>query len=207
MIFVADGAGLHCRELPGAQHGGTVVLSADHQFHGHGKHLLDIFEQLTAHVFGELHQRGALLLSGLLIHEENRLGRVRILVRVSQSTFCSDGSSDGQALQRHAIPGSALDVPGKDGFVPYQVNFAVCEALTGVNIGAARFQIIAANLLGGKRKTKENQNEQEHRCCPKSTPAIILLRLRRRIDLAKVAKLGNYFISTPSGGIEGLDTQ
>src|SRR5437868_7540360 len=42
MIFVADGAGLHGDELPGAQHGGTVVLSADHQFHGYGKYLFHI---------------------------------------------------------------------------------------------------------------------------------------------------------------------
>jgi hypothetical protein len=39
-------------------------------------------------------------------------------------------------------------MPGYDRLVPDQIDLAVREALAGVHVGAARFDVIAADLLG-----------------------------------------------------------
>jgi hypothetical protein len=87
-----------------------------------------------------------------------------------------DSCCHGKSFEVDTIPAAILYPPCQDGFVSYQIYFAVCEALAGVNIGAAGFHIIAANLLGKKwcgqskhRKGSANQLKTHKTASKKTT--------------------------------------
>src|SRR5207245_1717798 len=87
------------------------------------------------------------------------------VILLAQRALCPYGRRDRKAVEWHAIPRSTLHVPGKDGLVSHQVHFAIGETLASVDIGTARFQIVAANLLSGcgKRKPKNcHQGTDRH---------------------------------------------
>ena len=77
-------------------------------------------------------------------------------------------AGDRQAVERYAVPTSALDVPGQNGFVADEVDFAVGETLSSVNVSAASLDVVAANLLA-ERQCRKRQ-EYNARECKESMP-------------------------------------
>jgi hypothetical protein len=171
MVFFVNGAGLHGCELPGAQQRYSVMLGIDHQFHGRKNYSLRVTQKFTSHLVRESDQRGTLLRGRLVVHEKNGLRRIGIRVWITQSGVGMHGGGNRQTVQRNPVPASALDVPRQDSLVAHEVDFAVGETLSGVYVGAAGFDVIAANLLPeGRCRKKQECTAKESREMPHRSP-------------------------------------
>src|SRR5579862_38543 len=159
VVGVIKRAGLHSCESSGTERCDAVMLGINNQLHRSGKHLLSILKQLAAHLVSKGNQSCLLLLIGLIINQKNRFCRVRVGIRVAQSSPGLDGRGNGVSVQCNTIPTSALNVPGEDRFIAYEIDFSVGEALPGVHIGAAGFDVVAVNLLC----RRQDGEDQEYR--------------------------------------------
>ena len=167
MILVIDRTGLHGGELSGTQQCYSMMLRTYGEFHGRGNYLLSVAEKFASHLMGECDQGCALLQSCLIIDDEDGLCWIGIRVWIAQSGAGMHGGGDGQAVEGDAIPASALDVPCENGLVADEVDFAVGETLSGVDVGTAGLKVVAANLLA---ETEPRESQERH--AQKTTPAI-----------------------------------
>src|SRR5271170_5620431 len=159
MIVFIDRAGLYRSELSSSQQSYAVMLPIDHQFHGRGDYLLRVTQKFTTHLVREGDQRRALLLGRLVVHKKHSLRRIGIRVRIAQRRVGMHSGGDGQAIQRNAVPASALDVPCQDGLIAHEVDFAIGETLAGVDVRAAGLDVIATNLLAERRGRKSQKRD------------------------------------------------
>ena len=105
-----------------------MTLVVDDQFHDRGDHAFYVAQKLASHLFGESDQGSALLWVGLLVDDEDSLGRIRIGVGIAQGGAGANYGGDGESVELHAVPASALDVPCQNGFIADEIHFAVSEA-------------------------------------------------------------------------------
>jgi hypothetical protein len=171
MVFFVNRAGLHGRELPGAQQRYSVMLRIDHQFHGRRNYSLRVTQKFTSHLVRESDQCRTLLRSCLVVHEKNSQRRIGIRVWITQSGVGMHSGGNRQSVQRNPVPASALDVPRQDGLIAYEVDFAVGETLSGVYVGAAGLDVITANLLPESRcRKKQECNAKKSKEMPHGSP-------------------------------------
>ena len=161
MIFVIDGAGLYGREPSRSKQGYSVALGIDYEFHGGGNHPLRMTQQFSSHLARKCDQRRGLLQSRLIVHQEDSLSGIGIRVGIAQGGVGVHGGSDRQTVKRHTVPATALNMPCQDRFVADEVNFTVGKALSSVDIGTSRFDVLTANLLAESRSRKSQKKNAE----------------------------------------------
>jgi hypothetical protein len=154
VVFAIDRAGLYGGELASTQQRHSVPLGVHCEFHGSWDYFFCVTQKFTSHLVRERDQCCALLWSRLVVDEEDSLRRIRIRVGISQGSVGMHGGGHCQAIQSNAIPTAALDVPRENGFIAYEIHFAIGEALTRVDVGAAGLDVVSANLLGQSGRSK-----------------------------------------------------
>ena len=95
VIFIIDWAGLHRRELTRAQERHSVMLRIHRELHGRWDDLICVTQKFTSHLVREGNQCHSLLLSCLIIDEQDRLRRVGVCVGIAQGRVSMDSSGYG----------------------------------------------------------------------------------------------------------------
>ena len=91
-----------------------MVRFADFQLDRSSNDLVDILQQLPAHVLSEGLKRGTLAIGGLVVDHQHRLSGIRVRIWITKGSFGSHGSSHRQAIQRNTVPASTLNMPRED---------------------------------------------------------------------------------------------
>src|ERR1035441_1126108 len=92
--------------------------------------------------------RLALRSVGRIVHHQDCLCGIRLTIRIAQRGPRAHGGRDRQAIQLYAVPRTFLYGPRQQSLVACETSLSVGEALRDINIGRARLDIVAANLLG-----------------------------------------------------------
>src|ERR1017187_5355146 len=101
-------------------------------------------------------KRAALFARGAAIHDQHRNSRVDGAMDIAQRVLGANHAHYAKAGERDAIPRPMVDLPTEHGFLAVDLHFAVGEARPRVNIGRARFHVVAGQAAGGKAGGKRN---------------------------------------------------
>ncbi len=157
--MVVDWASLHGGEVSGAQQRGSVTFPHNFQADRGGYDAFDTIGELAGHVMSKRDQRLSLNGIRVIVNDYHRSGGVGIRVGIAKRGFGAHHGNDGQSVQRHAVPLTLCYAPSHDRFVADEVDFAVGEALAGVNVGTARFDVVTLNLLADGNRCERKQDK------------------------------------------------
>src|SRR6185436_14134867 len=98
----------------------------------------------------------------LFVNDQNSFRGVRVRVRVAKRRACLYDANDAEAIERNAVPIAFLDSPRKYRLIAREVDFPVGDAWASPNVCAARFNIIARNMLrlNACRQSKDDCKER-----------------------------------------------
>src|SRR5258708_31305828 len=146
VVFVANASGLYLDEFASLDNcTGLMEMQNPHVNRRiYNAHYMP--KKLTAHFLGKVNQRRALLRCRLLVNKEHRLCWIRLAIRIAQRRIRFDGANNVQAGKRDSVPASVADVPRQNRFFSRGVDFAVGEALSGVDVSTAGFNVLSGNL-------------------------------------------------------------
>src|SRR5712692_3868817 len=168
-----DARHVSCLELHAARASSFAHVKADRRF-------LDadhVLKQVAGHGTRKISKRLLLPAGRSLVHDQDRFGRIGIMIWVTQGGARLHHSHQGQAVELDTLPTAFLDSPRQNGLVARQPDFRVGEARAGVNVRASHLNVISADRGAQRHGCQENQGQSRNACGQFPPHGLFLLTL------------------------------
>ncbi len=162
VIAIAERAGADLSERAGFQrsHSGMNVVVLHGEVDGRVDDLDHILEQVAAHSLGKTLQSQPLLSVRFLIHDQHRFHGISIAVHVAQGAAGFHHAHYPESIQVDALERAFVHAPAEHGKISHEVHFRIGETRSGVDIGRARFHVLAMQLRFFKTRAEGHRSHR-----------------------------------------------